>query len=319
MQNTAVSTFAREHVGLVWKVLTKSMLNALYIIFLPPSFFGSTSILHMVPPSYWDFYPPSFKPCLLLLNKVLAFSNMPELADIHQGTESSPVATSVPRTEATPVNGTGPPDVGPHSHGSNDTFLEPENPRKAPRVDQESLDHSHGNEERPLKLPPTWSCIACQEDQKPGEVIEAVCGHHYCRTCVEQLVQTALDDYRYLPCRCCREPIPFALLKLLSPADLAKAYETRLAEAEMSKHTVCHDTKCGVVIPPANRSGDLAYCPSCAATTCVTCKKAGHGSNDCPDNTTSDALLAIALNNAWQRCHGCKALVEKNEGCNHMT
>ena len=228
------------------------------------------------------------------------------------------------------------PEVGPSSQSSRDHFSEPPARRsvsvlastgqiKPHQMHEENLE-SCANE-RVLTRESTRSydsavvrqCTACGEDRTLYAVAEALCGHTYCGVCVEQLMQTALDDYRYLPCRCYREPIPFAVLRLVSPDRIALAYEARLAEQQLDTSLHCFDPTCLAPIPQDHVVGATATCPKCSEVVCMTCRGASHRPDTCPDDPGLNDALAIALGNHWQQCFQCRQMVEKSEGCNHIT
>ena len=159
-------------------------------------------------------------------------------------------------------------------------------------------------------------CAACNEQKQRGEVAVALCGHCYCGTCVEKLIQRALDDFQYLPCRCCREPIPFRAMQLVSPGPLVNLYAARLEEQQRASRTTCSER---TTPTPLDRiSGPRARCPRCMRITCVICKDAAHALDLCPADTGDSEVLAAANEMEWQRCSACGYVVEKIYGCNHM-
>jgi hypothetical protein len=44
-----------------------------------------------------------------------------------------------------------------------------------------------------------------------------------------------------------------------------------------------------------------------------------HKSSDCPKDPEIAKLVEQAKKEGWQRCYNCSSLVERKEGCNHMT
>ena len=227
-------------------------------------------------------------------------------------------------------------DAGPTTTSSSDSFAEPQAFRSVsllaragrvqPQQTHEEILESGSVDEVSTRVstlaldpPANRTCAACNEERKPDEVAEALCRHCYCGDCVEQLMQIALDDFQYLPCRCCREPIPFGVLRVLTPAHIAEAYEARLAEHERATETHCFDPKCATLIPLDHVTSATARCPKCSALTCMVCKGAGHGADDCPEDPGINEILVTAIDNDWQQCFACRAVVEKETGCNHMT
>lgn len=83
--------------------------------------------------------------------------------------------------------------------------------------------------------------------------------------------------------------------------------------------TYCHVPTCSAFINPATFEGYLwAVCPLCRSETCADCKaEAHHG--PCPRDQTEDMLMQVAERNQWQKCFGCRRIVELKHGCNHIT
>lgn len=50
----------------------------------------------------------------------------------------------------------------------------------------------------------------------------------------------------------------------------------------------------------------------------MTCKGASHH-GDCPNDESLHQVLQLAGQQLWQRCQNCRAMIELNVGCNHIT
>lgn len=60
-------------------------------------------------------------------------------------------------------------------------------------------------------------------------------------------------------------------------------------------------------------------CASCGAATCVRCGKAAHAGRGCAVEVSEDVVFGAAEREGWQQCPGCLNVVERSEGCPHMT
>ncbi|KAI9928697.1 hypothetical protein MW887_001914 [Aspergillus wentii] len=87
------------------------------------------------------------------------------------------------------------------------------------------------------------------------------------------------------------------------------------AEIEFSTvdRTYCSNTECNRFLHPRQVTSDRAGCTHCGSVTCTICKKPAHR-DDCPEDHDLQATLALALNEKWQRCFACRAIVELDTG-----
>lgn len=161
-------------------------------------------------------------------------------------------------------------------------------------------------------------CVACTDDKLAYDVTRAPCRHEYCRDCLSQLFESAMMDESLFPPRCCKEQIPLdpRMKIFLSPA-LVDRFVKKMPELESKNRTYCFATSCSVFIPADRIDGDIATCPQCNRTTCITCKAAAH-SGDCPKDTALQQLITTAQDPNWQRCYQCRRMVELETECNHM-
>ncbi|KAK6827891.1 hypothetical protein PG987_011232 [Apiospora arundinis] len=61
-----------------------------------------------------------------------------------------------------------------------------------------------------------------------------------------------------------------------------------------------------------------AKCGACKTEVCCVCQGKWHRSQDCPTDEATQAVLQQAREKGWQRCYGCREMIELIEGCNHM-
>jgi hypothetical protein len=80
----------------------------------------------------------------------------------------------------------------------------------------------------------------------------------------------------------------------------------------------CAKPGCAAFIPPSNLKGPMATCGKCGFVSCSLCKNPEH-KGVCPPDQLGLKLMNLADNKSWIQCTRCKAVVERDEGCLHMT
>ncbi|TQV92925.1 IBR finger domain-containing protein [Cordyceps javanica] len=161
-------------------------------------------------------------------------------------------------------------------------------------------------------------CAACSEPLGDELAVSAPCGHNYCPDCLTCLFESATTDESLFPPRCCKQPIPLDATRKWLPEELIIEFERKALEFTTLDRTYCSNVQCSLFIPPRQIVSDRGYCESCEQWTCTICKSPEHGGM-CPDDPCRAEILAVAKENGWQQCYGCKRLVELNVGCNHMS
>ncbi|KAH0422101.1 IBR finger domain-containing protein [Colletotrichum camelliae] len=162
----------------------------------------------------------------------------------------------------------------------------------------------------------TRSCISCHGG--PNDLYLVLCGHLYCVTCLQKLFQLSLVDESLFPPRCCRKPIPMDQAQHILPKQLMQEFSAKEIELSTVNRTYCHQPRCSAFIPPISIEGDVANCPACQAKTCVLCKSMAHD-DVCKNDTATQEVLKLAAEKKWPRCNKCRAIVELNMGCYHMS
>ena len=103
------------------------------------------------------------------------------------------------------------------------------------------------------------------------------------------------------------------------PATLVRAFEQKRLEYTTADRVYCHAPRCSAFLGAATVTPIPFRCSSgsCGATTCGHCKHPAHAGRPCP--SSDEGLLAYAQARGWQRCPACRHVVERAEGCYHMT
>ncbi|KXH25105.1 IBR finger domain-containing protein [Colletotrichum salicis] len=163
------------------------------------------------------------------------------------------------------------------------------------------------------------TCDSCTNTYPSTTVAQLPCNHRYCHDCLQTLFELSLTDESLFPPRCCRQPIPVDENRAFLPAKLIGNFRAKELELSTPDRTYCHRPTCSCFIPKEFTQGDIGTCPACRHQTCLMCKGAGHGKQDCTQDTLTQELLQVAAANGWQRCFGCRRIVELDHGCNHMS
>ena len=161
-------------------------------------------------------------------------------------------------------------------------------------------------------------CTACGDTKKYFDVISGPCGHEYCRDCLHELFGLSFTDESLFPPRCCRQPITIDSVAIFLTKSIKERFEERTIECNTPNRTYCSNSDCARFIKAEEIEGDIATCTRCGTRTCTMCKAAEHG-GDCPQDTALHAILDLATTENWQRCHGCRNIVQLEVGCNHIT
>ncbi|KAE9373022.1 hypothetical protein N431DRAFT_465334 [Stipitochalara longipes BDJ] len=168
----------------------------------------------------------------------------------------------------------------------------------------------------------TTECVSCLEDLATEEMIKLTC-HSYCRECFQRLMSTALETEAQWPAKCCLNTIPSE--KILPNINITMKIKYQEREAEWSIPTAdrvyCSARNCSAWIPPKNINNQrqCATCPKCSKKTCSICRGVSHNGTDCPQDPGLQATVNLAETEGWKRCYSCRAFVEHNKGCRHMT
>ena len=170
----------------------------------------------------------------------------------------------------------------------------------------------------------TSECTSCFDDIPNKEAVLLSCRHKYCSGCFSQLVGTAVRTESTFPPKCCLQEIPRkTMLAHLPSKDMAHFDEKALEYAvAVGNRYYCASPECAKWIDVRRARGvdGSLECPHCKFSVCTMCRGAAHATDeDCPNDFGLDATLQQAERAGWQRCYNCRAVVELNTGCRHIT
>jgi hypothetical protein len=120
------------------------------------------------------------------------------------------------------------------------------------------------------------------------------------------------------PFKCCGTTVPNSSTSHFLPAPLLSTYTTLFLELSTPNPKYCSNHRCSLFIPPTSIAGPLAICPSCSTRTCALCSQAEHA-GVCRQDFAGQKVLELAGKKGWKSCPNCKAVLERTEGCLHMT
>ncbi|KAK6344340.1 hypothetical protein TWF696_007979 [Orbilia brochopaga] len=165
------------------------------------------------------------------------------------------------------------------------------------------------------------TCGVCNDYVPAGISVRCPCGHIYCRECLRRVAHNAIKDESMYPLKCCKQEVPVeTLMKVLAAAE-CQEYMDAGVEYATADRVYCTNKGCLKFIPPDRvEHGTRAACTACGTRVCTRCKNEEHLSSPC--RTTDEevqAVLNLATENGWRRCHRCQQMIELHHGCNHMT
>jgi hypothetical protein len=145
-----------------------------------------------------------------------------------------------------------------------------------------------------------------------------------CHSCLKRNFELSLTDPQLMPPRCCtQDRISIRIVEPLFNTSFKKMWNRKYEEFTTQNRLYCPSKRCGEWIKPSrirqegNRKS--AQCGHCKTKVCVACNGKWHSSLDCPNDDETQRFLKQAKEEGWQRCHSCKVMVERKQGCNHMT
>ena len=167
-------------------------------------------------------------------------------------------------------------------------------------------------------------CTSCFDEVPHKKAVTLPCCHKYCSACFSQLVATAITNEETFPPKCCLQEIPRSTLRqYLTPKQMTDFDEKSLEYAvSMGSRYYCARPDCAEWINTrlSQAPGGILKCSRCNFYTCGFCRGPQHADHeDCPHDFGLDATLEEAERAGWQRCYNCRAMVELNTGCRHIT
>ncbi|KAF3930232.1 hypothetical protein ABW20_dc0104613 [Dactylellina cionopaga] len=170
-------------------------------------------------------------------------------------------------------------------------------------------------------------CVSCTDMFPVTEIVTLDCDHKFCESCLNMMVMTAAQQESTMPPKCCGTKVRPAVIKRILKSDEDKIkFSRKIIEYDTSveKRLFCPRKKCGAFIPYHPRKDQdhplIGTCQKCGTRACRICKGKAHKfTEDCPEDLGLNAVIGLSKDNGWKRCYRCRAMIELNYGCNHMT
>ncbi|KAM3074435.1 hypothetical protein ACMFMG_002762 [Clarireedia jacksonii] len=164
-------------------------------------------------------------------------------------------------------------------------------------------------------------CTACLEHFTKPRLVDLAC-HKYCKMCFEKLVNVSLESEDQWPVKCCAEAIPSRTILRHIGRNERKRFHQRELEwsTPPAKRIYCVVTECGAFIPltAISKNKTCAKCLKCKRKVCTQCRGAWHGIDDCPEESGLQETLTFAESQGWRRCHRCRAMIARIDGCRRV-
>ena len=162
----------------------------------------------------------------------------------------------------------------------------------------------------------TENCIACGDEQDRKEMFHP-CKHFYCRECLKDGFQFAVRNKNLF--RCCGRSHRMTEGLGLDKTSMDIYAETYL-ELTTKNPLFCSNVRCSKLLPETTAfAGEIVTCMHCQTKTCKQCKNQAHPGAECQEDKEITAVKQLAVQKGWKACPGCEQLVEKTEGCSHIT
>jgi IBR domain, a half RING-finger domain len=174
------------------------------------------------------------------------------------------------------------------------------------------------------------SCAVCWVE--PDEPWSPSCGHIYCLSCLERQCSQTSDSIQF-PIQClgdqghCNHVFEIEELERALPTNvfdkLLESSFDKYVRQNPDKLKFCPTPDCSQIYRVFTESGEFS-CPTCHQFTCTSCGTSSHEGLTCSEHKEWSAAGIIDFQkwmdeNAFKPCPQCDTLIEKSDGCNHMT
>ncbi|KAG7448025.1 uncharacterized protein BT62DRAFT_965815 [Guyanagaster necrorhizus] len=177
------------------------------------------------------------------------------------------------------------------------------------------------------------TCPICYDDVLTP--FQLVCEHVYCTGCIRHFLTSASEAGTF-PLVCmgnestCGTPISIPVIqKFLPPTafdHLLEAVFTTHVDKRPQEFRYCKTPDC-TQIYRRSEAVSILRCPSCFSETCSSCGEDSHERLSCEDaRIHNNPAEQERMSEAWllqqrgiKKCPTCSRLLEKTEGCNHMS
>ncbi|KRX06952.1 hypothetical protein PPERSA_07115 [Pseudocohnilembus persalinus] len=163
-------------------------------------------------------------------------------------------------------------------------------------------------------------CTICLEDKKKEQIMK-ICNHHeFCFDCISEYYSYKIENGNVLFIKCIKEGCPLEAkqedIELYVSPLLFKRY-LRLRNQKKNEEDPnlyqCPEINCNGFC-----SKNDGLCTICFEYSCAICYQKLHPGVSC-DNVPDKEMEQAILDYKIAPCPSCQALIQKNNGCNHIT
>jgi len=175
-------------------------------------------------------------------------------------------------------------------------------------------------------------CLICLEVYKVDELISMkTCNAIFCKVCFNEYLKTEIERGEVsilCPNSNCKKVLSASLIitKTAVDKELQKKYFKfsfeKFRKEKGDKYFQCPTPDCmyGVELENNCQKDNKFICKVCGKNYCFSCKTEYKAEHKCVVNDGEVEFKDyLKKNKLTKPCPGCKVLIEKNDGCNHMT
>ena len=175
------------------------------------------------------------------------------------------------------------------------------------------------------------TCPICYDEVSHPEQLG--CGHIYCSGCLRHYLASA-PETKTFPLVClgdetaCKMPISLPLIRRFMTPQAFQALVEAAFRSYLDQHSqelkYCTTPDCQQIYQHSPETRIL-QCPSCFSSICSACDDEAHEGVTCEerrdqkDSSVQDRLFNEWANEHGKRCPECKRVIEKIDGCNHIS
>ncbi|KAG5618547.1 hypothetical protein H5410_018371 [Solanum commersonii] len=177
-------------------------------------------------------------------------------------------------------------------------------------------------------------CDICMETKVTNEMfkLKNCSDHSFCTDCIAQYIQSMIQDHIFsVTCpglKCCATIEPVSC-KSIIPENVFEKWERGLSESALldCEKFYCPYKDCSeLLIYDHDQDIIECICPVCHRLLCAACGVPWHTELDCnkfqnDEKNREDDLKVeeLASSSKWMKCPHCKHIVQKVDGCIHIT
>lgn len=180
-------------------------------------------------------------------------------------------------------------------------------------------------------------CLICTEEKKGSEFTQLECDHRYCSDCLKQIVMQVIAAQNSAGLQCptptCKKQFAQKEIQSLIPETYLQDKLNHLQFQEWlmqeKKRSGCPTPNCPFIFINERTDQFTMQCPSCDAIYCAKCSTQHSASISC-NEAAENKQITTNINEQekatekWKAenarpCPQCKIVIEKMDGCNHMT